>query len=167
MLTQQKTRQSQLLPCDLRSFYNGVVEFFLKAVTYGKMKLPHSDPVLQNAGWVDSEQRSKFDFDSVKFFTERFPSFLSESISDSLFDEFQDYQTMQPLPDSVLKKATVVESEERAYYRPDVILAYLLTLKDGPSNKLLFGNLARIALLILSLPHSNADERIFNLKKSH
>ena len=67
-----------------------------------------------------------------------------------------------------MKVALVVEdkekgTEENRKYRMDVIWSFLRTLKniDG---KLIFERLSKVALLVLTLPHSNAsEERVFSL----
>ena len=99
----------------------------------------------------------------------RFPTLFSFSSSplelSNLEDEFLSYQLLNEsdIPDSVWKSALVVEKDDKQYYRMDVIWAYLKTVKHA-DNSLVFKKLADVALLVLTLPHSNAEEeRVFSL----
>ena len=79
-------------------------------------------------------------------------------------DEFLEYQLLQEatIPDTVWQAALVVDGETH-HHRMDVICSHLMKMKD-PSGCPMFENLARIALLVLTLPHPNAeDERVFSL----
>ena len=83
----------------------------------------------------------------------------------NLEDEFLSYQLLNEsdIPDSVWKSALVVEKDDKQYYRMDVIWAYLKTVKHA-DNSLVFKKLADVDLLVLTLPHSNAEEeRVFSL----
>ena len=54
--------------------------------------------------------------------------------------------------------------EDHVYYRMDTLWAYLSTVKDGVSGLPTFSLLSKVAKLVLTLPHSNADEeRVFSL----
>ena len=83
----------------------------------------------------------------------------------NLEDEFLSYQLLKEsdIPDSVWQSALVVEKDEKRYYRMDVIWAYLKTVKHADSS-LAFQKPAEVALLVLTLLHSNAEEeRVFSL----
>ena len=59
------------------------------------------------------------------------------------------------------KKATVVEDEESRYHQMDIVWHYIASMKM-PDSALRFPCLSRIALLVLTIPHSNAEEgRLF------
>ena len=87
------------------------------------------------------------------------PAELSE-----LEDEFLQYQLMREsdIPESVWQLALVVDKETR-HHRMDIIWSHMTTIKH-PDGSPKFQKLARIALLVLTLPHSNAEEeRVFSL----
>jgi len=76
-------------------------------------------------------------------------------------EEFLQYQTMNDsdIPMQIWEQALVKEDkdEDIRKYRMDVIWAFLNTLKDV-NGKLIFERLAKVALLVLTIPHSNASE---------
>ena len=76
-------------------------------------------------------------------------------------DEFLEYQLLQEttIPETVWQAALV----KTHHHRMNVIWSHLMKMKD-PSWCPMFKNLARIALLVLTLPHPNTeDERVFSL----
>ena len=82
-----------------------------------------------------------------------------------LEDEFLTFQllTNAEIPDHVWQSAVVYQDSEKKHYRMDVLWAYLNEMK-GPDGALLFKRLASVALLVLTLPHSNAEEeRVFSM----
>ena len=85
--------------------------------------------------------------------------YAATSQLDQLRDEFLQYQLMQDtdIPDSVWQSALVAEDEQTRHYRMDVIWAHMKTMRD-PDGALLFEMLATVAILVLTLPHSNAEE---------
>ena len=93
--------------------------------------------------------------------------YTSPQDMNKLEEEFLQYQTMNDsdIPTKIWEEALVKEDKDKdsRKYRMDVIWAYLNTLKniDG---KLIFEWLAKVALLVLTIPHSNAqEERVFSL----
>ena len=80
-----------------------------------------------------------------------------------LFEEFIDFQKMPKteIPQFVWIEASVQEpsdDEDINYCRMDRIWAYLGSMRDSLTGHLRFERLARVAKLVLTLPHSNADE---------
>ena len=70
---------------------------------------------------------------------------------------------LKEVPDSVLTSAIVIDEEKTQYHRIDTIWAYLSGLR-GVDGMLRFPKLAKVAQLVLVIPHSNADEeRIFSM----
>ena len=100
----------------------------------------------------------------------RYPDLLpfsSQSNINKLETEFLQYQLMdrKEIPDDIWKAALVVEDSEAevCYYRMDVIWNYMKSIQD-PNGIFCFQMLSHIALLVLTLPHSNAaEERVFSL----
>lgn len=79
-----------------------------------------------------------------------------------LEDEFLQFQllTNAEIPGHVWESAIVYETK---HYRMDILWAYLRTLKT-PDGAFSFKRLVTVALLILTLPHSNAEEeRVFSM----
>ena len=67
------------------------------------------------------------------------------------------------IPESIWQSAVVVEDKDTRHYRMDVIWSHMKTMKY-PDGSTMFQKLAQITLLVLTLPHSNAEEeRVFSL----
>ena len=85
-----------------------------------------------------------------------------------LEEEFLQYQTMcdSDIPIKIWEEALVKEEKDddnNSKYRMDVIWGYLNSVKNV-DRKLTFERLAKVALLVLTIPHSNAEEeRVFSL----
>ena len=104
----------------------------------------------------------------MSYFVEQFAELLPyNNVKDQelLFDQFTTFQTMQDtiIPVHVWNDAKVYEKEAEdgeitEYHRMDILWAYLDTLKDSITGQLQFSLLSKIAKLVLTLPHSNADE---------
>lgn len=88
---------------------------------------------------------------------------------ESLQEEFVDYQTLpdREIRDDVWKKGSVKDGST-TYFRPDILWAFLSTMKFSITGQLRFKHLSRVAILVLTLPHSNADEeRVFSFIKQN
>ena len=57
----------------MAKFYSAVRAFYVKAVEYMVKKFPYKDPVLLNASVADMSTRDSADFNSIRYFTGRFP----------------------------------------------------------------------------------------------
>ena len=113
------------------------------------------------------------DIIKVHHFACRFKSLLpysSPAELDNLLEEFREYQMLNDtdIPEDVWRKATVVEEEGGpTYHRMDIIWHYLSTLR-APDNTLRFARLSNIAMLVLIVPHSNAEEeRVFSMVRKN
>ena len=67
------------------------------------------------------------------------------------------------MPEIIWNAAKVIEQDERSYYRMDTIWDYLRTARSADGT-LAFDKLAKVALLVLVLPHSNAEEETSQFK---
>ena len=82
-------------------------------------------------------------------------------------EDFVDYQLLkeEDIPQLIWEKARVESNQEDVdehYYRMDVIWHYLSTVKSADGRPR-FKRLSRIAMLVLTISHSNADEeRVFS-----
>ena len=84
-----------------------------------------------------------------------------------LEDEFLQFQLMinKDIPEHVWESAVVTNDKdsETKHYRADILWAHINTMKS-PDGAFLFKRLAAVALLVLTLPHSNAEEeRVFSM----
>ena len=65
------------------------------------------------------------------------------------------------------EKATVVEDEESRYHQMDIVWHYIASMKM-PDSALHFPHPSRIALLVLTKPHSNAEEeQLFSMVRKN
>jgi hypothetical protein len=163
--TSAKLRASvdDLDPSQVANFYAGVRSFFTCACRYLIERLPN-DPCVINARFVNFESRNLVDFNSVLYFIERFPVLnLAGSDVDVAYDQFVQYQSLQQLPEEVKVKAVSVDEEGNEKITHDAMWHELGALQDA-SGKERFSVIAKVAKLVLILPHSNADcKRIFSL----
>lgn len=146
--------------------------FHIEGAMYAIKVLPFDDLILKHAGVVDIVQKSKFSLDSIDFIVERFAPFLNIPDRDLplLETEFALYQTLkiEDLSKTALDEATtrvcVVDDNETVAYRSDVLWHYIEhEFMVSGSQRSKFHYLSRIARLLLTLPHSNADEeRVFS-----
>lgn len=85
---------------------------------------------------------------------------------DQLNDEFLEYQMMEEedIPASIWGEAVIRTNEDGVYHRMDCLWGYLGSLKNRASGILKVPKLSKVAQIVLSLPHSNADaERTFSV----
>ena len=89
----------------------------------------------------------------------------------SLQEEFVDYQTLpdREIRDDVWKEGSIKDGSTcTIYFRPDILWAFLSTMKCSITDQLQFKHSSRVAILVLTLPHSNADEeRVFSFIKQN
>ncbi len=87
---------------------------------------------------------------------------------DYLGEEFTAYQLLEDtdIPQEVWGKATV-QSRSQVYHRMDVLWHHISTMK-APDSTYRFYRLSQIAMLILVIPHSNAEEeRVFSMVRKN
>ena len=86
-----------------------------------------------------------------------------------LAEEFVDYQLLRARHPSDRDKAKVelFEVDGDKHYRMDVLWHYFSTLKSGDGRQR-FKRLSKIAVMVLTIPHSNADEeRVFSMVRKN
>ena len=91
--------------------------------------------------------------------------YASECDLNKLEEEFLDYQLLEhtEIPEYVWDSAVIMDEESQQHHRIDSIWAYLSTMKN-PDGVQRFPMLAKVAQLVLVLPHSNAqEERVFSM----
>jgi hypothetical protein len=147
----------------VQRFYEAVGAFYRAAAQFAVAKLPFNDKVLENSRFVNFEKCREHEFTMVEFFLQRFPDHLEMSVEEQekLQEQFIDYQLLSNhnIPQHVCNDATVKTDEDgtACLFRMDVIWGQSA---DGTPQ---FDLLARVALTVLCLPHSNAEERVFSM----
>lgn len=82
-----------------------------------------------------------------------------------LENEFLQYQLMSEsdIPEHIWQSAVAFEDEDTRHHRMDIIWSHMKTMKH-PDGTSMFSKLVNVALLVLTLPHSNAEEEwVFSL----
>ena len=79
-----------------------------------------------------------------------------------LLEEFTEFQLLNDsdILQDVWDKATVAKDDESRYYQMDV-LWYHISLIKKPDSALKLPRLSKIGILVLTVPHSNAEEEHF------
>jgi len=155
-----------------QQFLNAARAFNVDGALYSLKVLPIDDLVLKHAGMFDLAQKSKFTFSSVEYFFQRFKSYIPVPDCDipTLETEFVLYQSLQfddlskVAKDEACIRVSVTQDNEAVTYRADVLWHYMETefLVAG-TQRSKFHYLAKMAKLVFTLPHSNADEeRVFS-----
>ena len=124
---------------------------------------PIRHEVLYHASFCNFELRMEADISSIEFFIKRYPVFFASLNLDELHDEFVAYKTSPALTPGILKSATITETKGQDFLIMDVVWDHLSKEKDASGN-FKFHIISRVAKLVLTIPHSNADaERVFRI----
>ncbi|XP_058881945.1 uncharacterized protein LOC117403636 [Acipenser ruthenus] len=151
------------------NFHKAVRAFFVAAVDYAFKKLPFKEPVLEHSQFIDFQQKMDCDVNDALYFVYRFSHLLpygDPKEQDKLSEEFLDYQLMEEkgIPRSIWEQAVSRVSEQEVYHRMDKVWAHMATIKSPVTGMPKLPMLSKVAQLILTLPHSNADaERVFSM----
>ena len=153
--------------CDVDKFYDGVRRFYIAAFTYCTKRLPLDNPLFKNCVFIDFNERNKCSMDNVEGVLSSLGHIHRDVINnpramDTLEEEFLVYQAMSEadIPAHIWKESKVEEkfdndnAETVTYHRMDMIWGSL-------QEKL--PNLSKVALGVLTIPHSNAGEERSNL----
>ena len=133
----------------IKEFHSNTKKFYTAACEYIKQKLPLSADLLLNAEVADVDLRQTVSDEQLSFFLQRFPCLVPANTTvDIVRSEFYKYQCHD------------IESIKKE--RIDHTWVAIGAVKDS-AGVLLFSNLSRVMLGILTIPHSNAScERIFS-----
>ena len=99
----------------------------------------------------------------------RYPNLLpfeEPSEFDSLTEEFNEYQLLRDsdIPDHVMESCKT----DRGDLKLDSLWSFIRQMKDHAENALLFPPLWKAVRLILTIPHSNAEEeRVFSIVRKN
>ena len=99
----------------------------------------------------------------------RYPNLLpfeEPSEFDSLTEEFNEYQLLRDsdIPDHVMESCKT----DRGDLKLDSLWSFIRQMKDHAENALLFPRLWKVVRLILTIPHSNAEEeRVFSIVRKN
>lgn len=86
-----------------------------------------------------------------------------------LSEEFTTYQLLQDtdIPKDIWGKAAVAIDEDHTYHRMDVLWHHLASVRAA-DNSICFPRLTKVAKLVLTIPHSNAqEERLFSMVRKN
>ena len=97
--------------------------------------------------------------------------FWDTKSQEELFEQFTSYQTTHDSAiltyewsDAKVTEKVGSDEENHVYYRMDTLWAYLSTVEDGVTGVPTFSLLSKVEKLVLTLPHSNANEEcVFSL----
>ena len=146
-------KEKNIQPASVAIIVEKAKLFYQTAVDYIIKKLPLNDEFLKHAEVFDIGNLSTSHFRSVEYFHRRFPALQAIFDLNDLQDEFYNLQIEEISPEIV--------NMERA----DMQWAAIAELKDctgGPK----FGKIAKFALIIFTIPSSNAScERVFSFVK--
>ena len=167
--TKQKLVQlmkEDIMEGDCNRFFDAVRAFYETAYNYCKKWLPLDNPFLKNCQFVDFKTRSQVTFDNVSEMICQIKTLHGHYITDPvqldlLEEEFLQYQSLaqSDVPSYIWVKVAVCDSNTVVFHRMDIVWAYL----REP-----FPLLSKIALSILTIPHSNAaEERVFSMIKKN
>ena len=168
-MTRQKLNQLLKEDIDDRiadKFFDAVRGFYETAYNYCRKWLPLNDPFLKHCQFINFDERIKHSFVDVTEIIKLMPHLHGKfqfdvSLLDQLEEEVLAYQGMEKneIPQYVWDQAAVYEKETIVYHRMDIIWAYL---------RQPFPLLSKIALSVLTIPHSNAaEERVFSMIKKN
>lgn len=137
-----------------KEFYKSVKKYFIAICDYMRNKFPYDSELLLHAEVANVSTFENASFESVKYFVERFSILRGgkslEEILDALQIEFNAFQIFDVSP--------YVNFENRI----DVQWSSIGEIKNA-ANRLKFPHLTKVMMLILSIPHSNAEsERVFS-----
>ena len=153
-------------------FYMGVHMFYTRAMQYVKSTFPLKDEFLHSARFLNFEKREEATFDAVESFVHRFPhlhALMEPHEMELLQEEFISYQLLRDtdIPPEVWAEAKVGEDEEK-YYQIDILWGYLCKVLQIGSSEPMFMRLAKVAVSVLVVPHSNAsEERVFSMVRKN
>ena len=100
---------------------------------------------------------------------DRYPNLLlfeEPSEFDSLTEEFNEYQLLRDsdIPDHVMESCKT----DRGDLKLDSLWSFIGQMNDHAENALLFPRLWKVVRLILTIPHSNAEEeRVFSIVRKN
>lgn len=124
--------------------------------------------------WIDIQNRINSTWESVEFFLNRIIPVFQDLPIDDIFDEFSDYQTMsdQCIGKDAFEEAKVIDGEQDDevlfHYRMDVLWWHIANQNIPGTATKRFPHLAKVAELVLVLPHSNAGEvRLFSIVRKN
>ena len=140
-------------------FFEAVRAFYETAYNYCQRWLPLNDDLLKNCQFINFEERLKCNFDNVTSIIGAMPNIFGKysndvQLLDQLQEEFLTYQgtAKTEIPQNVWDNAAIRQGQTTIDYRMDIVWNYL---------KEPLPLLSKVALTILTIPHSNAAEEFF------
>ena len=148
-----------------RRFYSSVRTFYVTAVSKMLQKFPHHDKTLSDLSFLDPNNRSKCVPQAIVRLCRRFLTDNSEDI-DAVSEEFRAFLVApnERLPSYDSAAENALDRFWSEMEKQKTITTCGLTDDVDPTSSLAYSNLARLAKVVLVLPHSNADpERLFSM----
>ena len=171
-LISKKLEDGDVTESEVTKFYSAVIAFYVSAVRYVFKWFPLAEPIIKESQFLDFDKKEDCDFSMVCTFIERYPkvfTFTSKEL-DMVHEEFLDYQSMSidEIPQHVWDKAVCHEhvgpGSKVTYHRMDRIWGHIADMKLPGTYTARFARLAKVAQLVLTIPHSNAgEERVFSV----
>ena len=168
----------------MHNSFTAVCQFYSRAAEYALANLPLHDEVLKNAVFVNFSSRATAINSQVKYFMSRYiisiiPSYLSlVSCYSSIYrypsllystPELSElernilhYQLFRSQTSQSVWQSALLEENGSQYHKMDIIWPHMSSMKY-PDVSLMFQKLSEVALLVFTLPHSNAEERVFSM----
>lgn len=167
---QKKLDGGDISPRNVAKFFAAVRSFYSASVAYILKWLPWKEPVVKDSKFVDFFMKNECDFSMVTTYVQRYPALVAADNEqlDKLNEEFVDYQTLskEDIPESVWNEASEVVDAQGVvlFWRMDIIWGHLAQMKLPGTGILRFPQLANVAQVVLTIPHSNAgEERVFSI----
>lgn len=137
---------------DLKTFFQGVKNFYIAAASYMIHNYPFNEELLVNAEVLDISQRSTAKFTTVEYFTSRF-SLIPDDKMDQLQDEFNLYQIDETIDDCT-KDVTRIDQKWH-------VIGQMMELSRYQRKYSLLSQVMKCVLVVF---HSNSDaERVFSM----
>lgn len=166
--TNQKSDEDVLVGCnasrivatltdtDRAKFYTSVRNFFKLSCDYIVLKFPLENEILKHAEVANVKNIENASFKSVKFFIDKFPTFLL----------IKDRETSEEALDLLQEQFCVLQADSDIAFEPlqrmDSVWSSISKI-ECPGGGLKYDRVAYAMLSILIIPHSNAEcERVFS-----
>ena len=168
----KKLEGGDITDSDVKKFYSSVVAFYTSAFTYVLKWFPLHEAVIKDSEFFDFRKKEECDFSMVCTFIERYPKLLSftDKELNKVCEEFLDYQAVSrdEIPQNVWDDAACYEvgegSDKVMYHRMDRVWSCIAEMKLPGMGIKRFGRLAKVARVVLTIPHSNAgEENVFSV----
>ena len=144
-------------------YFTAAKAFLIRATDYLLKWCPLEDELLTHATRLDFENRLEKNFLSVQYFVLQYPEIFPDMNMDRLNEQFLNYQLLptKNIPTIVKESAGLSANDP---HRVDILWGYLRGMEEKTgSRSYKFDLLFKVAEVVMIIPHSNAEERLFSL----